>query len=101
MIGCAMANRANKIAYAMVRDQSDTTQAAGPDRSTGFPRSPTPSRAAVNLSARSAARTNEATAASSDAQSGGEEAPERSCLASPQPCLPMRRWTARAGHTPM
>ena len=105
VIGCAMANRANKIAYAMVRDQSDTTQAAGPDRSTGFPRSlPTPSRAAaVNLSARSAARTNEVDRGE-QRRTIWRRGSTRKELAwpLPQPCLPMRRWTARrAGHTPM
>ncbi len=61
VIGCAMAHRANKIAYARVRDQIGYDPGAGPDRSRGFldrcpfcraqQRSP--------WSARSAARTNE------------------------------------------
>ena len=61
VIGCAMANRANKIAYAMVRDQScyDPDRWAWPQQ--GFlDRSP-PCRAQQRSawSARSAARTNE------------------------------------------
>lgn len=37
MIGCVIAHRANKIAYAMVRDQCIyTSRPVGPDHTTGF-----------------------------------------------------------------
>ena len=79
MIGCAMAHRANKIAYAMVRDQTSYDPAAGPDHSlaassiaahpvarrSGQPGAPAAQRGRTRL-----------TVTSSDTQSGGEEASE-------------------------
>jgi hypothetical protein len=83
VIGCAMANRANKIAYALVRDQSgydpgrwalttgrDSSIAAlFVARSSGQPGAPAAQRGRTRL-----------TVASSDAQSGGEEAREKELI---------------------
>ena len=97
MIGCAMAHRANKIAYALVRDQTGYDPAAGPDH-TGD------SSIAANSAARRSGQLGapaaqrgrtRLTATSSGAQSGSEEASERSRPGTSQPVLPVRRWTAR------
>jgi hypothetical protein len=94
VIGCAMANRANKITYAMVRDQSgydpdrwapdctgDSSIAAhAVARSNGQLGAPTAQRGRTRL-----------TAASSDAQSSGEEAPGEELISA--------RHTSPAGDT--
>ena len=78
VIGCAMANCANRIAYWSVTSPA-TTRTAGPDRTGGFLDRCPPRRAQQRAiwSARSAARTNGLIAASSDPQSVGEEAREK------------------------
>jgi hypothetical protein len=81
VIGCAMANRANKIAYAMVRDQTQLRSRPLGLTATGD------SSIAAHFVARSGGQfgapaaqrgRTRLTAASSDTQSVGEEAPERS-----------------------
>ena len=82
MIACAMAHRANKIAFALVRDQAGYDPTRWPDHISAFlDRGHLRRRAgAVNWSARSAARTNEVDRASTGARSGSEEA-ERKVIA--------------------
>ena len=61
MIGCAMANRANRIAFALVRDQTgyDPGRRAGPQGDSSIAaHSAAPQERSI-WSARSAARTNE------------------------------------------
>jgi hypothetical protein len=95
VIGCAMAHRANKIAYALVRDQCGydparwALTAPGDSSITAHP----VARSSSQLGAPAAQRgRTRLTAASSDAQSGGEEAPGKELICpSSQPGLPVRR----------
>jgi hypothetical protein len=81
-----------------------TTQAAGPDRIEGFlDRGRLVARSSSQLGAPAAQRgRTRLTAASSDAPWFGEEAQKGADLTASQPCLPVRRWTARrVGDTPI